>query len=77
MTKPSNPIDAVIATPANLTLDDVMRRDPKMVTDAELETIVIGLRHDRDLFIKADERKAAARQGVELEDDADTPAPDA
>jgi len=61
MEKDGNEILEVAA--AHPTVDEMMRRDPADVTDADIRRMVIVERGKRAQFIKADEDKKAKRRG--------------
>lgn len=50
---------------ADPTIDLMMRRDPKTLSDSDLRALVEALRQKRAMFIKEDERKRAKKAGVD------------
>lgn len=46
----------------HVTLDEVMRRDPRTVTDDEFEDMIRGLRRARAMFIKGSEDRRQKRK---------------
>lgn len=51
------------------TLDRVLSTAPRMLTEADLDDLVVSLRNQRSRFIAADAKKAAKKEGVEDDDD--------
>lgn len=55
-------MDEVAADP---TIDEMLRRDPREVKDADLERLIEAQRAKRAQFISASEKRRAKKAGVE------------
>lgn len=51
------------------TLDELMRRDPKDLTEDDYRVLIEHQRHDRAMFISAQAKKQDKKSGVEETDD--------
>lgn len=50
---------------ADSTIDEVLRRDPANLTDADYAALRDALRLKRAMFIEQGEKKAAKKEGIE------------
>lgn len=67
-----NPIDAALADPEAITLDECLRRAPKGLTDKDITQMVTILRAERVSFQVKAERAAARKEGIEDEETTET-----
>ncbi len=61
----ANPIDAALADPASVTLDECLRRAPSLLKPSDLKHMITILRAERASFAVKAEKAAAKRDGVE------------
>lgn len=61
-------LDRAAAEP---TLDEMMRRDPRKLTDADLDHMIKLQRIERGLFVKAKDIAKAKRRGNNVEESSD------
>lgn len=54
---------------ADSTIDEVLRRDPANLTEADYRALIESLRMKRALFIEGEGKKAAKKQGVSEDGD--------
>lgn len=60
-----SPIEQASERHDQLTLDRVLQKAPSLITDGDLEDLVVALRNQRARFIAADAKKAEKREGIE------------
>jgi len=61
----ANPIDQTLTVPGATTLDEVLRRAPGTVTDADLDIIIAHSREERTRFQIKGEERADREEGIE------------
>lgn len=59
------PTEKEIADADQLTLDRVLSKAPSLITDDDLDDLVVALRNQRSRFIAADAKKADKKEGIE------------
>lgn len=61
----ASPTEKAIKDADQLTLDRVLSKAPSLITDGDLDALVVGLRNQRSQFIAADAKKAEKKEGLE------------
>jgi len=51
------------------TVDEFMRRNPHTMTEDDFRQMVLAQRHERALFLTAQDKKKAKRAGVDADDE--------
>ena len=71
MTTPETGKEILDRAAAEPTIDEMLRRDPRTLTDAELNHMIELQRLERGLFVKAKETAKAKRRGNVVDEEKD------